>query len=220
MFWDDFQSIKDATIVIKPSSSVSIQSYGNNKTPFWTLYWWVLCHLQLEESTELHKFIENQLKSLKTKSNAEIQIAITALHKMLENMPLTVEILTTFWDYFKDRLNNNFTEARKETLENLQILPEDHKAWYQDVSKETSNNIFKSYLQLINRHYAKSTKADKELQRFLTRLRMKINFKQLTDLGLYNTISLFLNIYVIKGKEDIARTFVNIIENGINQMGE
>lgn len=124
MFWDDFQSIKDATIVIKPSSSVSIQSYNNNKTPFWTLYWWVLCHLQLEESTELHKFIENQLKSLKTKSNAEIQIANTALHKMLESMPLTVEILTTFWDYFKDRLNNNFTEARKETLENLQILPE------------------------------------------------------------------------------------------------
>ena len=49
---------------------------------------------------------------------------------------------------------------------------------------------------------------------------MKINFKQLTDLGLYNTISLFLNIYVTKGKEDIARTFINIMENGINQIGE
>ena len=196
MFWKDLKNLIQDELTVKTSNSVVIKTIttkpppGNNpKNISWTAYWWILSHLDLQESPDVHTFLGNQLKGsiLKSKSSVEINIAIAALHKIAQSMPLNIEILSCLWDYFKDRINRNFMEVRKATLENLAIIPQEHNAWYQDVSKEINDasniNIFKSYQKLVNLHFAQSKKADKDMQRFLTRLRTKMAFKQLTELG-------------------------------------
>ena len=201
MFWKDLRNliIQDELLPVKTSSNsvviTTISTKSSPKSISWTAYWWILSHLDLQESPDVHTFLGNQLKGsiLKSKSSVEINIAIAALHKIAQLMPLNIEILSCFWDYFKERINRNFMEVRKETLENLAIIPQDHNAWYQDASKEILNNsaninIFKSYQKLISLHFAQSKKADKDMQRFLTRLRTKMAFAQFSELGesIYN----------------------------------
>ena len=182
----------------------------------WSLHWWILAYLQLPPSAEFYKFISLILEDVKFRTSSEIRICLDALTKI--QAPLNVEILTTIWDYFKERLNSNFAENKSNLMEKLAVIPTDHKTWFeQSKIDKIPSDSYQLYLKLTNAYFPKSTKPEKDLERFISRLRSKksFNFKQLTEIGIFNVITMFVKIYVNQKSEVFANHFIQIIGNGI-----
>ena len=136
----------------------------------WSLFWWFIYHFadDLDDLTDCLIAFDNHLKLVKTKNASDIRTAMMTLTKISEKSPLTVDILSSLWEYFRENFNQSFLDTNRGTLENLAILPKS----YEDYFKKPDHfrkNLLTIYIQLVSNHICNSTRSEKEVQRLKPR---------------------------------------------------
>ena len=135
-----------------------------------------------------------------------------AIESFSQKSALSIETLTTLFEYFREKFNSNFQVGTLGTLENIAVIPKDHVDFLR--SKDYQGNLLKKYVKVINNHLNHVAKKDKEVQRLFTRIRQKIVFTSLNDMGAYNYMLLFLGVYEDSKETVVIKTFLEIIDSG------
>ena len=181
----------------------------------WSLFWWFVYHFadDLDDLTDCLSAFDNHLKLVKTKNASDIRTAMMTLTKISEKSPLTVDILSSLWEYFRENFNQSFLDSNRGTLENLAILPKS----YEDYFKKPDHfrkNLLTIYIQLVSNHICNSTRPEKEVQRLKPRLRKRVALSNLTEIGIMNLVTLNLGIYSKVRESAFIHSFLEIIREG------
>ena len=136
----------------------------------WSQFWWFIYHFidDLEDLSDCLAIIDNHLKVLKTKTASDIRTAMMTLIKISEKSALTLDILSTLWEYFRENINQSFLDTPRGTLDGLACLPKT----YEDYFKKPDpfrKNLLTIFIQLVSNHLCNATKPEKDVQRLKPR---------------------------------------------------
>ncbi|XP_039298055.1 protein MMS22-like [Nilaparvata lugens] len=152
----------------------------------------------------LEKILKDELKDECCETN--LRLLVSLLHVLVVEVwqPRNDAILV-LWEYFQKRLSRSFY-VTGETLGNMSVIPKTSDKFLAQISgrlddRDEKFNSFHLFLRLLG-HHLRRTCGEK---RFWNQLKGRIYSKfpaskmiALTELGVYNFVSLFLTIAVVK----------------------
>ena len=174
-------------------------------------FWWLIWHLapDLTHISASFSFVDFQLKSMKGCSMSDMKIAMIALERLGQKAALNLEIIYTLWDHFRENINSNLLQE-KATLNGFAILPQK----IEDYFKVAKNNPLVAFVGLIKLHISNVMRPDKDIQRILTRFRQRIKTNELSEVGIFNFVTLFISCYKELSDSNVIRTMLQVIETG------
>ena len=184
----------------------------------WSLFWWFIYHFcdDLKSFSECLSAIEIHFKTLKEKSSGHIRSSIMSLLKFSEKSALSIDILSGIWDFFRDRINENFDEIPRGTLEGFACLPKNFNDYFKKSQLcQFKKNLLQMFISLVGLHLSNCTKPEKEVQRFMPRMRRKLQIVMLTDIGIFNFTTVFMGLFKETREPLFIQGFLDVLKDGM-----
>ena len=217
IFWNYVSNLflSEEQFAIKSEQDPEKFSFLPSKDAFsWSFFWTFISAISddLDDFNHCLNSIEGHLKN--SRKDSKVILALETLEKITEKSPLSLDILYSLWDIFREQINRNLQRQSCGSLDGFAILPQKYEEYVKSENVYLKNPLTK-FAHLIFNHLGNVSRPDKEMQRLLTRFRQRLKLAQLSDIGIHNFNYFMLKLYKLTKENGVIKTYLEMVKAGL-----